>query len=182
MLLTSTYQYTIHNIKWEVTNNLLPIAYEPIGLIILFTSWLTSNILPLPVNAKWTSLTSCHYIHIPLETSIIAAPNTSPSPAHAAHTPHTWNPPVYGANTQYIEETEDSPSLSRKEVNCLQQLGGMLLHYKRAVDPTLIMSVNVLAPKQTRETAETAEKINKSLNYCTIHTEATLRYHASDMI
>jgi hypothetical protein len=94
-----------------------------------------------------------------------------PDPAREEHAPHAWNPPVYGANTQYIEETENSPSLSQKEVNHLQQLGGIILHYARAADPTLIMSVNILASKQTRatSTAETAGKIIKLLNYCTTH-------------
>jgi hypothetical protein len=40
-----------------------------------------------------------------------------PAPARAEHVPYTWNQPVYGAKTQYIEETEGSPSLSPKEVN-----------------------------------------------------------------
>jgi hypothetical protein len=46
----------------------------------------------------------------------------------------------------------------------------------------LIMLVNVLASEQTRATAATAQKNIKLLNYCTTHPEATLRYHASDMI
>jgi hypothetical protein len=98
------------------------------------------------------------------------------------HTCGIHNPPVYGANTQYIEEAEDSPPLSPKEVNRLQQLGGTLLYYARAVDPNFIMTVNVLASEKTRSTSETAVKNIKLLNYCTTHPKATLRYHASDMI
>jgi hypothetical protein len=67
-----------------------------------------------------------------------------PALARAEHAPHKWHPPVYGAKTQYIEEAEDSPSLSPKYSNCLQQLGGTLLYYNRAVDPTSIMPINVL--------------------------------------
>jgi hypothetical protein len=44
------------------------------------------------------------------------------------------------------------------------------------------MLVNVLASEQTRATAATVDKIIKLLNYCTTHPEATLRYHAPDMI
>jgi hypothetical protein len=44
------------------------------------------------------------------------------------------------------------------------------------------MPVNVLASEQTKSTAATAEKIIKLLKYCTTHSEANLRYHASDMI
>jgi hypothetical protein len=43
------------------------------------------------------------------------------------------------------------------------------------------MPVKVLASEQTA-TAATADKIIKLLNYCITHPEATLRYHASDMI
>jgi hypothetical protein len=44
------------------------------------------------------------------------------------------------------------------------------------------MSVNALASEQTRSTSDTAGKNIKLLNYCTTHPEATLRYHAYDMI
>jgi hypothetical protein len=92
-----------------------------------------------------------------------------PAPARAEHAPHTWNPPVYGAKTQYIEEAEDSPSLSPKDLKHLQQLGITLLCYAGAGYTTLIMPVNVLSSEQTTATAETADKIIKLLNYCTIH-------------
>jgi hypothetical protein len=72
--------------------------------------------------------------------------------------------------------------LSPKYVNRSQQIGGTLLYYARTVDSMLIMPVNVLASEQTRATAATSDKIIKLLNYCTTHPEATLRYHASDMI
>jgi hypothetical protein len=105
-----------------------------------------------------------------------------PSPTCPEHAPHQWNPPVYGAKTQYVEDKQDSPSLSPKDVNRPQQLGGRLIYYDRAVDPMLMIPVNVLASEQTRETAATAGKIIKLLNYFTTHPEATLSHHASDMI
>jgi hypothetical protein len=105
-----------------------------------------------------------------------------PATDRAEHAPHKWNLPVYGANTKYIEDGEEILDLSPKDANRLQQRGCTLLYYDRAVDPTLIMPVNVLASEQTRATADTAVKIIKLLNYCTTHPEATLQYHASDMI
>jgi hypothetical protein len=68
-----------------------------------------------------------------------------PAPARPEHAPHTWNPPVYGAKTQYVENETTSPALSAKDINKLQQLMGTLLYYARAIDTTLIMSINVLA-------------------------------------
>jgi hypothetical protein len=93
-----------------------------------------------------------------------------------------WNPPVYGAKTQYVENETTSPALSAKDVNKLQQLTGTLLYYTRAVDPILIMPINMLASEQSRDTADTADKLIKLLNYCNTHPETKIRYHASDMI
>jgi hypothetical protein len=81
-----------------------------------------------------------------------------------------------------VEDETNSPSLSDKDVNKLQQLTGTLLYYARAIDPTLIMSINVLAYEQSRATAVTADKVIKLLNYCNTHPETKIRYHASDMI
>jgi hypothetical protein len=81
-----------------------------------------------------------------------------------------------------VEDEPTSPALSAKDVNKLQQLTGKLLYYARAVDPTLIMPINVLASEQSKATAYTADKVIKLLNYCNTHPETKIRYHASDMI
>jgi hypothetical protein len=104
-----------------------------------------------------------------------------PAPAHPEHAPHTWNPPIYGAKTQFVNDKTSSPTLSDKDVNKLQQLMGTLLYYARAVDPTLIMPINVLASEQSNATQVTADKVIKLLNYCNTHPETKIRYHASDM-
>jgi hypothetical protein len=70
------------------------------------------------------------------------------APERPEHAPYTWNPPIYGAKTQFLTEITTSPTLSDKVVNKLQQLTGTLLYYTRAVDPTLIMPINVLASEQ----------------------------------
>jgi hypothetical protein len=98
------------------------------------------------------------------------------------HAPYTWNPPIYGAKTQFVNEITTSPALSDKDVNKLQQLTGTFLYYARAVDTTLIMPINVLASKQSNATEVKANKVIKLLNYCNTHPETKIRYHASDMI
>jgi hypothetical protein len=105
-----------------------------------------------------------------------------PAPARPEHSPHTWNPPIYGAKAQYVDDKTTSPALSDKDVNKLQQLTGTLLYYARAVDPTLIMPINVLASEQSNATEDTADKVIKLLNYCNNHPDTKIRYHASDMI
>jgi hypothetical protein len=88
------------------------------------------------------------------------------APAHPEHAPHTWNPAIYGAKTQFVNDETRSPTLSNKEVNKLQQLTGTLLYYARAVAPTLVMPINVLASKQSKAREVTADKVIKLLNYC----------------
>jgi hypothetical protein len=105
-----------------------------------------------------------------------------PAPIRPEHAPHTWNPPVYCAKTQYVEDENNSPALSTKDVNKLQQLKGTLLYYARSVYPTLIMPINVLASEQTKATSETADKVIKLLNYCTTHPDTKIRSHVSGMI
>jgi hypothetical protein len=105
-----------------------------------------------------------------------------PTPTRPANAPHTWNPPIYGANTQYIVAQKDIPPLTQKDITRIQQLAGTLLYYARAVDPTLILPVNILTSNQTQATAATADTVIKSLNYRVTHPDAKLRYHASDMI
>jgi hypothetical protein len=61
-----------------------------------------------------------------------------PAPTCPEHAPHKWNPPVYGAKAQYVEDDNNSPVLSAKDVNKLQQLTGTLFYYARAVYPTLM--------------------------------------------
>jgi hypothetical protein len=56
------------------------------------------------------------------------------------------------------------------------------LYYARALDPTLIMPINVLASKQSKATEVTADNVIKLLNYCNTHPETKIRYHASEMI
>jgi hypothetical protein len=81
-----------------------------------------------------------------------------------------------------VENETTSPALSAKDVNKLQQLTGTLLYYSRAVDPTLIMPINVLASEQSKDTSDTADKVIKLLNCCNTHPETKIRYRASDMI
>jgi hypothetical protein len=104
------------------------------------------------------------------------------APTLPEHAPHTSNPPVYGAKTPYVEDEKNSPALSAKDVNKLQQLTGTLFYYARVVDPSLIMPINVLKSEQTKATSDTVDKVIRLINYCNTHPKTRIQYHASDMI
>jgi hypothetical protein len=86
-----------------------------------------------------------------------------PTPTRPNNAPYKWNPPIYGAKPQYIEAQEDIPLLPQKDVTRIQQLAGTLLYYARALDPILILSVNVLESEHTQATTASADKVIKLL-------------------
>jgi hypothetical protein len=127
----------------------------------------------LTVAWHWTGTTKKHTVDLSMPGYINAALHKyqHAAPARPEHAPHTWNPPIYGAKTQCVEDETASAALSAKNVDKLQQLTGMLLYYVRAVDPALIIPINVLASEKSKSTAVTADKVIRLLNYCNTHPE-----------
>jgi hypothetical protein len=56
------------------------------------------------------------------------------------------------------------------------------LYYARAADPTVLMTFNDIAIEQTKVTNKTQTSTDQLLNYLATHPDATIRYHASNMI
>jgi hypothetical protein len=56
------------------------------------------------------------------------------------------------------------------------------LYYARVVYPTIVMPLNDIATEQTKATEKTQAATNQLLDYLETHPDATIRYHASDMI
>jgi hypothetical protein len=103
------------------------------------------------------------------------------SPKHPQHTPSRYFTPVYGAKTQYATKDE-TPPLTAQQCLTIQKVTGSVLYYARAVDPTVLMPLNDIATEQTKATEKTQAATNQMLDYLATHPDATIRYHASDMI
>jgi hypothetical protein len=56
------------------------------------------------------------------------------------------------------------------------------LYYTRAVDPTVLMPLNDIPTEQAKATEKTQAATNQLLDYLATHPDATIRYHASDMV
>jgi hypothetical protein len=56
------------------------------------------------------------------------------------------------------------------------------LYYAKAVDPTFLMPLNDIATEQNKATKKAQAATNQLLDYLATHPDATLIYHASDMI
>jgi hypothetical protein len=103
------------------------------------------------------------------------------SPKHPQHTPSRYVTPVYGAKTQYATKDE-RPLLTAQQCLTIQKVTGSILYYARAVDPTVLMPLNDIETEQTKATEKTQAAKNQMLHYLAAHPDATIRYHASDMI
>jgi hypothetical protein len=103
------------------------------------------------------------------------------APKHPQHTPSRYVTPVYGAKTQYATKDE-TPPLTAQQCLTIQKVTESVLYYARAVDPTVLMPLNDIATEQTKATEKTLAAKNQMLDYLATHPDATIRYHASDMI
>ena len=104
-----------------------------------------------------------------------------PKPARAQHSPHRWTAPVYGQKTQ-LATHDISPLLDKLAIKRVQQVSGLFLYYSRACDPTIIVALNEISNNQASPTAHTKQACDMLLDYLSTHPDATIRYHASDMI
>jgi hypothetical protein len=102
-------------------------------------------------------------------------------PKHPQHNPSRYVTPVYGANTQYATKYE-TPPLTAQQCLTIQKVIGSVLYYARVADPTVLMPRNDIATEQTKATEKMQAATNQLLDYLATHPDATIRYHASDMI
>jgi hypothetical protein len=103
-------------------------------------------------------------------------------PERPQHAPYPARTPQYGAIIHLTPTVLDSPSLTPQGRKRIQQVVGALLYYGRAIDGTIMTAISSLASQQATATEDTEAKLTQLLNYCSTHPDATIRYHASDMI
>jgi hypothetical protein len=103
------------------------------------------------------------------------------APKHPQHTPPRYVKPVYGNKTQYTTKDE-TPPLTAQQCLTIQKVTGSVSYYARAVDPTVLMPLNDITTEQTKATEKTQAATNQMLDYLATHPDATIRYHASNMI
>jgi hypothetical protein len=97
------------------------------------------------------------------------------------HTPSNYIAPVFGRKGSPELPQEDlSPALTKEGVKRMQEIVGTFLFYARAVDPTMLPAVNMLARhKKTERDMAAAEHF---MQYAATWPNAQLTYHASDMV
>ena len=98
------------------------------------------------------------------------------------NSPSKFTPPKYGQKIQMAAEEKEYNKLTKEEIKKLQQVIGSFLFYGRAIDSTMLHSLNSLASAQSKGQIETLQAMEHFLDYCANHPDATIRFKASDMI
>jgi hypothetical protein len=133
------------------------------------------------MSLKWDYKNRTCNIFMPGYVSNVLSKFQHDAPKHPQHTPSRYVTPVYGAKTQYLSQDE-TPPLTDKQCLKIQKVTGSVLYYARAVDPNVLMPLNDIATEQTKETEKIQAATNQLLDYLATRPDATMRYHASEMI
>jgi hypothetical protein len=120
-------------------------------------------------------------ISMPSYVSNVLSKFQHDAPKHPQHTPSRYVTPVYGAKTQYSTKDE-TPPLTAQKCLTIQKVTGSVLCYARAVDPTVLIPLHDIATEQTNATEKLQAATNQLLDYLATHPDATIIYHAFDMI
>ena len=93
-----------------------------------------------------------------------------------------WDKPQYGQTTQYATLIDNTPKLDAEGIKHIQKVIRSLLYYARAIDSTMLMSINAISSSQVTGTTATAAAVAWLLDYAATYPNATIRYNASQMI
>ena len=83
---------------------------------------------------------------------------------------------------KFAKQALEHNKLTPAEIKKLQRVIGAFLWYGRITDSTMLHTLNTLASAQTKGNEETMHAMNHFLDYCATHPNATICFHASDMI
>ncbi len=72
--------------------------------------------------------------------------------------------------------------LTNSEIKQVQKIVGSILFYAWAVDMTVLMALNTIASKQMKQMECTFEKAYQVLDYLATHSNAMVKFCASDMV
>ena len=105
-----------------------------------------------------------------------------PTPTKPQHAPHDYTTPIYGkAQPQTPVETPDAPPLDKAQTKIIQGISGTFNYYSE-IDPCIKPALNEIASQQAAPTEITKKKAKMLMDYLYTYPNATIRYHASDMV
>ena len=105
-----------------------------------------------------------------------------PAPKRAQYAPHQWTRPNYGAKKQLATPLDTLLPIPEEGKCRIQNIIGTFLYYVRAMDCTMLPSLNTLAEKQSSPTKNMEAAITYFLDYVATNPSAIIQYKTSDMI
>ena len=85
-------------------------------------------------------------------------------------------------NSQKPVHVNYSPQFSKERTKHIRQIVGYLLYCGRAIDLTIIKTLNTLAKQQSAPTENTDQDVKHFLSYCATHPDAKIHFFVSEMI
>ena len=79
-------------------------------------------------------------------------------PARPQDSPHPWNKPAYGKRVQLAIQKFSAPKINSEDTNRVQSINRTFLYYTRALDPTMLPSLNEISICQSAPTQDTMDK------------------------
>jgi hypothetical protein len=104
-----------------------------------------------------------------------------PDGIKGASTPATYTPPNYKNPKAHMATVDNSPLASAAQQHELQVVVGTLLYYARTVDPAILTAVHELGSVQAKPTLNDMAKMERLLQYVSVHQNHAIRFHASSM-
>ena len=102
-----------------------------------------------------------------------------PKPKRHQYAPSRMERPEYGQPIQYVN-TDESAALTPDEIKYKQRAVGKFLFYARAIDNTMLHSLNDIAI--SKHTQNSMEAVRHFLDYAASNPNAKIKYRASDMV
>ena len=92
-----------------------------------------------------------------------------------------WTKPIYGRAIQYAKVESTLPVLNSKDTRRVQSKVGTFLYYGRAVDPTILVTLNEIGSSQSKPTDENEDQLDISMDYLHTYQNGVLRYQSGTM-
>ena len=105
----------------------------------------------------------------------------NPMPMRPQHSTHKWLAPTYGAKVQYSPNASTTPKIDKRDITCVKSISSTFLYIARAVDPTMLVTLNKIGAEQALPTTDTVQKKKLLMEYTATQPDAFIRFHASNM-
>jgi hypothetical protein len=98
------------------------------------------------------------------------------------NSPAIYVAPKYGQHEQIAVTDDSDPLLNDADIKFIEEVCGVFLYYARVIDSTMLCVINKIASRQSEPTAAVLTMVERFLQYAACHPNATIVYHASDMV